>query len=144
MSDRTFQQKLKDELSSMIAEADKLRKRLQILDRKIEAARVLIDDDAQTVERAATEVVGSAKAPTFAKQVRLALSNIDAVASPTQVAARFKSLGFQQNGKADLVTVVNTELYRMSKSKSGRLGVKRKGTGKYVIQKSERPVLARG
>ncbi len=72
------------------------------------------------------------KKPSFAASIRSALADFGGIASPREVAGALRATGkWADNGK--LVTKVNAELYRMSKSAS--IPVIRRGNGKYSIRK---------
>ncbi len=63
-----------------------------------------------------------------ADRIRASLRALGKDASPKEVTSKLLESGFQWEGNGDLVTRVNSELYRMAKRK---LNVKRGVRGKY-------------
>lgn len=117
---------LQKHLEALKAQLVELKKEYIRCDQQITALEVLVPSGAEKppIDR---------PRETFAAQVRRALAEIDRYASPTDVALHMKQRGYKLDGKTNLTSMVNSELYRMAKSDNST--VVKRGRGKYKITK---------
>lgn len=117
---------LQRHLEALKARSVELKKEFIHCDQEITALRILIPSEAEKppIDR---------PRETFAAQVRRALAEIDRYVSPTDVALHMKQRGYKLDGKTNLTSMVNSELYRMAKSDNST--VVKRGRGKYKIIK---------
>lgn len=123
ITDAEFQDILRARIEGMISEHNDYLKRASALDAKIEAATVLLNGQ------------GGKNGVSFSERVREILATFAVSASPSRVATRLKKRvpEYKKMEIGPLVRRVNTDLFRMSRSK--KLGVVRVSTGRYRMRK---------
>jgi hypothetical protein len=123
---------LKQTRDGLLAEKDRLQEKIAKIDENLKAIDVLTGLDGgrlfpiNTTNR--TPVPDG-----IAEAVRWALSRLNRVASPVDVARYLANHGFQTEAKAPLSAVVSAELNRQHKAPKGR--IVRKDRGRYLVKR---------
>lgn len=123
MSNDQFIESLGKRQHAMLDEYNRLQHRVGVLRRQIDAAQVLLEGEQKQDD-------AEAKPESFAAIVRSTLKKLGGVKRPKEVAtAMIQDNPALSNENGKLVTNVNTELYRMWKSK--KIPVNRVSEGRY-------------
>ena len=124
MSDKEFINALREQLATWSQERTDMAARIGLLDKQIEAARVLLNGTTDPNQN-------PGKKESFSARIRRILQS-KGPSTPKQIAEAMLAEGVVWNHKYDLTTAINADLYRQKKS--GSLGVESTQRGIYQIE----------